>query len=133
MEEKDDDVFKNLRLKKIEWTMSEDNISSFRITLSDGTVSPPVGKSELRNVAVFPDEKSIRSVRVEHSKNNFHFLQFLDAEKEVIAEVGKQGKRMVDGHWWDEIELKEGEEIVGFRATEDFQNMRGIDFIIIKK
>jgi len=39
----------------------------------------------------------------------------------------------VDGHWWDEIEMKEGEEIVGFRATEDFQSMRGIDFIIIKK
>ena len=89
MEGKNDDVFKNLRLKKIEWTMREDNISSFRITLSDGTVSDRVGKSELRHAAVFPNEKSIRSVRVEHSKGNFHFLQFLDAEKEVIAEVGK--------------------------------------------
>jgi len=43
LEAKSDSTLRSLRLKKVEWTMTNGMIFSFRITLSDGSVSHQVG------------------------------------------------------------------------------------------
>ena len=44
LEAKSDSTLRNLRLKKVEWTMANGMISSFGIALNDGSASHDVGE-----------------------------------------------------------------------------------------
>ena len=48
LEKMHNDVLKNLRLKKVEWNVFI-GFSSFRITLSDGSISQKIGVGPLYN------------------------------------------------------------------------------------
>ena len=104
LEAKSDRTVRNLRLKKVEWTICKDIIFNFRLTLSDGSVSHQAGDmSDLTEAAEFPDERPIRSVRVGHStRSGVLSLQFLDAKKWTLVEIESKVRRGFGSANWSE-------------------------------
>ena len=127
---KSEDALQKLKLKKIEWAMDCDTVFSMRFTLSDGSVSPHIGKTvDVNESFDFPEDKSIRSVKVRHSDGFIVSLQFLDQDKKVLVEmIGDE-----DLGDWATFELAEREEIIGYKILEGWEHLQALGFITITK
>ena len=108
--------------------MCDDLIRDIRVELNDGTTSPMLVTSQVNGSLLLPPERIIRSLRIRQCEHGIYAIQFIDAQRQIIAEILGADK----GYWifW---ELSVDEEIIGIQTERKLNVGTSIGFITYKK
>jgi len=100
-------TLKNLRINKIEWH-ADVYISSLRLTLNDGSVSPQIGQLyEPKNSFTIPEDRKLHKIKIQTSARAgvIYCMDFLDFDGNQLFKIeGNEWLRTnVTDLIWDEF------------------------------
>jgi len=87
LEEKSDEVLRDLRIKTVQWSMIKGEIVSIKITLNDNSESPQFGTKEVDHSLDLPADRPVRYIKFHNDSFFLQSVQFLDDANKVIAEI----------------------------------------------
>jgi len=125
LEEKSDEVLRDLRIKTVQWSMIKGEIVSIKITLNDNSESPQFGTKEVDHSLDLPADRPVRYIKFHNDSFFLQSVQFLDDANKVIAEIkGHNSTGM-----WSLIKFGYSCQLIGIMALDDESHIRSLGFM----